>query len=346
MAAQPPQQDATVSVAWSLAVDLTTERAFEALRSAGVRTMLLKGPAIARWLYDDPGLRGYADVDLLVERRHEEEAMRALGGLGFRDRLASSTERDASPHARELRAPLGPASGMRTAAGRGQPEIEIDLHTSFHGVHAPAEEFWRELNSGAEAIPISGTPVPVPGEPARAMIVGLHAAAAKPGNERPLADLDRALERLDDDLWREAYALARRLDATPAFLAGLSMRPAGRELGERLGFEGEPDETIRLRAAGPPVAGGLERLSRTPGAGAKLRLVAREVFPTSEFMPLWSPLARRGRVGLALAYAYRPLWLLARLPAAAAALRRARREAELRRRATPGPAGRGTRARR
>ena len=83
---------------------------------------------------------------------------------------------------------------------------------------------------------------------------------------------------------------------------------------------------MRLRASSmPAVAGGLDRLGRTPGIKAKTRLLARELFPTPEFMRIWSPLARRGGIHLALAYLWRPVSLLTKLPTAITALRHARR---------------------
>jgi hypothetical protein len=76
-----------------------------------------------------------------------------------------------------------------------------------------------------------------------------------------------------------------------------------------------------------PVAHGLERLAATHGPGPKARLLTRKLIPTRSFMRVWSPLARRGQLGLALAYAYRPFWLLAKLPGALRAHTEARRVA-------------------
>ena len=39
--------------------------------------------------------------------------------------------------------------------------------------------------------------------------------------------------------------------------------------------------------------------------------MAREFFPTRDFIYGWSPLARRSKRGMALVYLGRPLWLLA-----------------------------------
>jgi hypothetical protein len=104
------------------------------------------------------------------------------------------------------------------------------------------------------------------------------------------------------------------------------MRPLGQELMDRVHLEGDVDALSAMRAAGvPPVAGGLERLRTTHGLGPRIRLLARELVPTPSFMRTWSPLARRGPVGLALAYAYRPVALAVELPAALRAHGRARR---------------------
>jgi hypothetical protein len=58
---------------------------------------------------------------------------------------------------------------------------------------------------------------------------------------------------------------------------------------------------------------------------ARMRVVAREVVPAPAFMRLWSAAASRGPVGLALAYARRPIWLAVKLPAAIAAVTHARK---------------------
>ncbi len=37
------------------------------MHKRGIRPLLIKGPAVAAWLYDDPAERWYGDVDLLVD---------------------------------------------------------------------------------------------------------------------------------------------------------------------------------------------------------------------------------------------------------------------------------------
>src|SRR4051812_17372050 len=50
----------------SLRLDRVAVEAVDAMQREGIDVLLLKGPAFARWLYDDPAVRGYRDVDLLV----------------------------------------------------------------------------------------------------------------------------------------------------------------------------------------------------------------------------------------------------------------------------------------
>jgi hypothetical protein len=134
---------------------------------------------------------------------------------------------------------------------------------------------------------------------------------------------------VDLSVWRRASQLATDLDAVPAFVAGIKLAPGGERLVEELGIEAQPTLDVAVRAEGDvPVLRGLMRLGETRGIAAKLRLLARELFPTPTFMRLSSPLARRGPLGLTAAYAVRPLWILWRLPAAFRAYRRARRAAQ------------------
>jgi hypothetical protein len=309
----------------TLVLDAAAVECTSVLGAEGIPAILLKGPVTARWLYPEPGMRDYIDVDLLVPGAEFARARRVLEQLGYRDTLAELAANEADPHARELvlERPYVGHGGVRFPAGTG-----IDLHWSVHGVGVSDEALWDAVADTAERIRISGAEVQVPGETMRALLLALHAAVFGPDAQKPLLDLDRGLEVLTDETWRAAYELAGRLDAIPRFLTGLATRPSGLELIDRLDLEGAIDVMSALRLTGiTPVAGGIERLRETSGLRARMALVARELAPTRSFMRIWSPLARRGAAGLALAYAYRPLWLLTRLPAALRAHARARRMA-------------------
>jgi hypothetical protein len=50
----------------------------------------------------------------------------------------------------------------------------------------------------------------------------------------------------------------------------------------------------------------LDDVAAAPGLRAKARTALRVVIPPADYMRRWKPLARRGRLGLAAAYAVRP----------------------------------------
>jgi hypothetical protein len=159
-----------------------------------------------------------------------------------------------------------------------------------------------------------------------AVVVALHAAQHGVWVEKPLDDLGRALELLPDEIWAAASALAARLAATPAFATGIRMLAPGEELATRLDLPagGSVETTLRASTA-PPTALGFDWLARTPGGRAKVRLVVRKLVPDAAFMRAWSPVARRGPVGLAAAYVWRLLWLARHAPSGFRAWRQARR---------------------
>jgi hypothetical protein len=127
-------------------------------------------------------------------------------------------------------------------------------------------------------------------------------------------DLELAVDQLDAEAWRAASELAYRLKAVPAFGLALREVPGGADLVDRLGLPQSAQtrselELSRLRQA-------LSALKVAPTAGAKARMLANKVMPSPRFMRGWSPLAQRGTGGLALAYLWRPLWLLGRTASA------------------------------
>jgi hypothetical protein len=75
-----------------------------------------------------------------------------------------------------------------------------------------------------------------------------------------------------------------------------------------------------------PTAEGIDSLL-APGQSLRWRIstVARELFPRPDFMRWWSPLARRGPLGLALSYPWRWAFLAWNAPRGLLAVRRARR---------------------
>jgi len=294
------------AAALSLRVDAVTAEVVSKLRESGVRTVLLKGPSIAGWLYADGTFRRYGDTDLLVASETLQATSGALRAAGFREQ---------------------PGVSSYTWFRRSDRSI-VDLHDTLFGVESPREEAWRALSEGTETMRVGGLDVEVLGRTARLLYIALHAAQHESdGFQQPLKDLERALRHADEQLWGEAAALATSLQAGPTFAAGLRRHPDGARLADRVKLLGERPLMLSLReGGGRPFLVTLERLATTPGLGPRLRLLGRRLAPPPDYMRWRYPrLAARGTAGLALAYLWRPVSTALRLPAAILAWRRARR---------------------
>ncbi len=65
-----------------------TDRILAALSAAGIEALLLKGAALAGWIYPDPGQRRMGDIDLLLRRSQIDSAQTSLEALGYSPALA------------------------------------------------------------------------------------------------------------------------------------------------------------------------------------------------------------------------------------------------------------------
>ncbi len=296
----------------NVAIDRLAADVATAFAAAGIETLVLKGPVLAAWLY--PGeVRPYGDADLMVAPGDWAGAVAILHRLGFSDHLGPMA------HPRM-------ESFASTAFLRGEhKEDNLDLHCTLHGLDADPDRIWSCFAGSAEVLAIGGAELRVPGRAALALHVGLHAAHHAEG--KALEDLRRAIAVAGEDVWREALELAGELEGTPTFASGLRLIPEGAELARRL----EIDDSVRstrhdIRFEQVPTAEGIDALLQ-PGISIKQRAltVAGEFFPRPEFMRWWTPLARRGPLGLVLSYPWRWLRLLAQAPRGLLAVRRARR---------------------
>jgi hypothetical protein len=172
---------------------------------------------------------------------------------------------------------------------------------------------------------VGGTEAMTLDDTGTALMLALHAAHHGAGVTKPLRDLELGLARIDRGAWVEAASLAVALDAAEAFAAGLPTVRAGVAMAAELGLPAPRSAKARLKAGGPPPAGlAVLFVLDTPWREGRARVLIDALFPSPRFMRAWFPLARRGRAGLALAYATRLVTRARQLPAALAAARRAR----------------------
>jgi hypothetical protein len=293
--AVPPRVSAA---ARNLVIDRTTAEVVAEFAAAGVRSLLLKGPSVARWLYDDAP-RTYADTDLLVAPQNAALAEAILSGLGFGPPLPeSSADRPWQVH--DWR--------------RNKDGAMVDLHRTLPGADADASVIWAALSQSRDRLEVAGLPVEVLSLPGRALLVALHAARPGADMDKPMEDLKRALAKAPLDTWKAAASIAEEIHATDALVDGLRLLPTGREVLHRLNLEGTPRLQTALAHADLPrsTAGyalALEELGHVPGFKAKGVWLRARLVPPAVFMRYWTPLARRGPAGLVAAYVWRWVWL-------------------------------------
>jgi ABC-2 type transport system ATP-binding protein len=288
----------------TLVVDATAAEAVRALSAHGVETILLKGPSIARTLYENGGQRAYLDVDLLVHPGRLDDAGRALTRLGY-----APTEE-----------PVLDADGHHARAWtRRQPRAVVDLHRTLPGIDASPEDVWRRLSSQTGYLEVGGLEMRVLAKPALALHLALHAVSHGPEVEEPIRDLECAIDQWGIDIWRDALDLADELGARAALQAGLMLVPAGEGLCDELGIEADLPPGLVLATRGPAGSAAFYRFRHASGWGQRLTILGRQILPPRPYIEAWSPAARRGRGRRALAYVHRWLVVAMRLPRAMAA---------------------------
>lgn len=251
----------------ALAVDAVTLEVLRTLRDRGVDCVLLKGPTIASWLYEDRP-RPYRDTDVLVDPARAPLAEAVLLELGF-------------THGRDRR-------GSIVSQPWRRGDQVVDLHRSVHGAALPPERVWRVLLEHRAGFSLGGPSVPALDLPARALLVALHADqhADEPG--KPLEDLRRALARADEGTWQEACRLALRLRASRHLAGGLELLPEGRDVLGRLPVSGTAGRPLRLAR----IAAREER-----GRRRRVRAFVETLAPTPATMRWLEPEAGPGVLG-------------------------------------------------
>jgi hypothetical protein len=296
-------------------IDCVTAEVVVALRHAGVRAIVLKGPVFADWLYRDGTVRSYSDSDVMVSPAQAGQAGTVLRSLGFEPWTEPSGAYSES---------MGPKHAACWARDWPGGAL-VDLHDSLAGACADKATVWAALTRETATMRVADALVEAAGPAANALIVALHAANNGPEHKRSCQDLSRALEVADDETWAAAARLATETGAEEMFGAGLRILPRGRELAERLELARPATVEVMLRSAGAPDgAVFLDHLAAAASWRARMSLLGRALVPDASYMRNQYPLAARGRTGLAASYTLRLGRRLAGAVPALLALREAR----------------------
>jgi hypothetical protein len=167
-------------------------------KAIGGPPILIKGPAIADRFYPDSSLRAFADLDLLVPRQRLGEAVVALEGLGYAERV-------------ELRPGFGATHGhdVHMARDLGRHRADVELHWRV-GDDALGEALSHRELSGPG----------VPGEPAavrypsggdQLLVCAMHLLSDRLKRLCWIDDVRRVSAALDEGDWGRSFERARDL---------------------------------------------------------------------------------------------------------------------------------------
>ncbi len=279
------------------------------LNEAGVRAILLKGPAITRWLYGEEERRPYSDADLLIDPRDLPRAEACLRELGFR-KFSQPTDHLGDPQ------PESEWSGATEGA-------VVDLHWGLFGAQADGASVFEAVSADTEYLDVGGRRIEALGRPALLLVLALHAAKHNAWEEQPRRDLARALARAEPEAWAAAARLAERLSATELFAAGLATVQGGGELLESVGLSDQSSRSTQLLLMGRAL--NLEAIASAPTLRAKAQILARLIIPSRRWMTRYTKHGGRGGAWLLGSYLWHPWGLLLRAPKAFLMWRRASR---------------------
>ena len=273
---------ALLAAARALAVDATTAEVVRAFDGAGVESILLKGPVMARLL--DLGDRPYGDADLLVPVRRRAFAEAELAILGFVP-VADIRPELISLHAQPWR--------------RSRDGAVVDLHHTIWGSGLQPRDTFSELRRWTAPLAVGGHSVAGLLPSAASLMVALHAAQHGPDEPKPLDDLRRALAVVPRETWVAAEGLADRLLAVLPFGRGLCLLPEGGALARELPLVAAAlDAPQEDRVTGAIAAA---RWRATATRPRRAVLAWRYLRPEGSRMRAAYPLARHGPAGLAAA---------------------------------------------
>jgi hypothetical protein len=252
------------------------ERVFSLLAQVGREALLLKGSALACWLYPAPHLRECADIDLLLDSRDDvAEAARLFAGHGY----ALGYEQGETAYELVCR-----------REGGGRMRMDLDLHWALNNAPVFARAFgFDELLAASIALPAIAVNARGLG-PVHAL---LHACMHRAINLytgvddrlKWLYDIHLLADRLQSQEWDEVLRLCRERRLSGVCVAGLDAAA------DWFGPAAPAAVVTALRAM--PLDGGVDgqrlhdwrymhrmNLRALPGWRARGAWLARKLFPT------------------------------------------------------------------
>lgn len=274
------------------------------LEEDGVEVLLLKGPALARLLYQANEHRRYMDLDVLIAPASHPHVAARLAELGYRN-ISEQVGVDDF---------MGVLHG-ETWRRRKPHGVLVDLHWRLAGCGAAPGEAWPKLYASRTTIELAGREVAVLSRPGLALHLATHAAQHGPRDLKAMGDMSRGLERWPRDVWRDAAALAAEVGATEAFSAGLRLLPEGEKMAAALALPATPELSWRIlnQDTRPRGTFHLEAFAQARGMRERADVLRRSLLPRPQWIA-WQYGAGGSRLKLLTGYAKHlarsPIWAL------------------------------------
>lgn len=180
------------------------QRLLQQLAEQGVEAIPLKGPALAVWLYGDPAMRHYQDLDLLVHAADLPTAKRALLALGYQPD---------EPYRYNLPFKLA----------RGAHEIEVELHWSLLPAEFPLRLDLAGLWARRRPLALGGLQTASLAPEDLLLYLCVHGSKHLWIRLQWLCDVTQLLRRSPGLDWERALAGARRAGGLRALSLGLRL---------------------------------------------------------------------------------------------------------------------------
>jgi hypothetical protein len=268
------------AVAWDVwtAAELVT--VLDAVRAAGVETMVIKGAALARQVYREPWLRPHGDIDLLVRPASLTRITDTLLALGY----VQEATIDGTHVTQQAHFGRTDGQGVRHA---------VDVHWRIANPHAFAHALdFEELRADAiRILSLGGVLAPCA---MHALLLALvHRAAHHYDNHRLiwLFDIHLLAEQLDAHDWERLVALTVERKLAAVALRGLELTE------DAFGASWPPRVPDRLAAApqGNMSAAFLDGIHRQvdvlasdlralPDVRSRVTLLRQHLFPSRTYM--------------------------------------------------------------
>jgi hypothetical protein len=231
-----------------------------------------------------------------VAPRQLEAAEEVLTGLGYENSSPAKVLDD-------IGGVVHAHTWIRATQG-GKDHPMIDLHHWLPGARATPAAAWEALEARRIWIEVGGRQAPVLDRAGQAMHLAMHATQHGLAFSKHVDELALALERWPPGVWDSAASLAREIDATEAFAAGLRMLPEGAAVAARLDLRStaELDWRIRHRHERPRGTFHMQALKDAHGASERLRILRRSLLPSRLWITTQHPWARAGGMRVIAAY--------------------------------------------